>query len=58
MSINTIPTDKDLANISACIGEGWELLPVYLNINEQMMGQEFTKSFTFSDPGNDRKTTP
>jgi len=36
MSINTIPTDKDLANISACIGEGWELLSVYLNINEQM----------------------
>jgi len=36
MSINTIPTDKELANISACIGEGWELLPVYLGINEQM----------------------
>ena len=36
MSLNAIPTDKELANISACIGEGWELLPVYLNINEQM----------------------
>ncbi|KAH3798292.1 hypothetical protein DPMN_151889 [Dreissena polymorpha] len=36
MSINTIPTDKEIANISACISEGWELLPVYLNINEQM----------------------
>ncbi|KAH3773310.1 hypothetical protein DPMN_164591 [Dreissena polymorpha] len=36
MSINTIPTDKEIANISACISEGWELLPVYLSINEQM----------------------
>ena len=36
MSLTTIPTDKELANISACIGEGWELLPVFLNINEQI----------------------